>query len=636
MSTARRLTVDVVVLSGSFLASLWIEYQGVIPPEIRARIPLGLSLSVGVMLIGLVAAHAYRKMTDFVGLHDFVGLLKGIGLSSLVLASANVLAPAAIAFPWAVITQYILLATAMKTGTLFGARIWRESGLVASRRIEASRRRRTILVYGAGRAGSMVARDIQQSPELGYELVGFVDDDAGKWGQEILGVPVLGGRHELNRLVGPELREVVIAIPSLDAESRREILTHCRRAGAQVRTLPGLAELLRDSGVAHQIRDVRVEDLLPRESVELDDMEARELIAGETVLVTGAGGSIGTELCYQVLRHAPNQLLLVEQSESRLFYLERELEDRRAGLRTEIVPLVADIRDSDRIDSILRRYRPAHLFHAAAYKHVPMMELNPQEAIRNNVFGTHGLARLADLYEVNRFTLVSTDKAVEPSSVMGASKRCAELILHELQQHSKTRFITVRFGNVLDSDGSVVPLFKQQIAAGGPITITHPDMERFFMTIPEAVRLILQATAMGEGGEVFVLEMGKPVKVLDLARSLVELSGLRFMEDIQVTFSGIRPGEKLTEKLFFDHERDVPTRSKLIHRARLANGRPFDLEGLLQSLRHLLRSTSDAREIALRFMSLVREQDVTAAPLGSGRPQDTIVVPIKRIEAVGG
>jgi FlaA1/EpsC-like NDP-sugar epimerase len=273
-----------------------------------------------------------------------------------------------------------------------------------------------------------------------------------------------------------------------------------------------------------------------------------------------------------------------------------------------------------------------------------MMEKNPQEAIRNNVFATYSLAKMADQYRVDRFILVSTDKAVEPTSVMGASKRCAELILHEIQQCSDTRFVTVRFGNVLDSDGSVVPLFKQQIAAGGPITITHPDMERYFMTIPEAVRLILQASTMGEGGEVFVLEMGKPVRVLDLARSLVELSGLRFMEDIQVTFSGIRPGEKLTEKLFFDHERDAPTKSRLIHRARLANGRNLDVQALLRSLRELLRSTSDPREIAVRFMTLTHEQDSHAAPdqepglvqePAPARPELGVVVAMDRVAASG-
>jgi FlaA1/EpsC-like NDP-sugar epimerase len=635
LSTARRLCVDVLMLSGCFTAALLIYFEGKIPAAIHARLPIVLPVSIGVFLIGLIAGRAYRKMVDYVGLHDFVGLLKWLVLAALALISANALAPHPLGLPWPLLALYVLLATFGKITVLFTRRIWRESGLAVTHRIAAPARRRPVLVYGAGRAGSMVARDIQQSPELGYELVGFIDDDPEKWGKEIYSVRVLGGRHELRHLVGPELREVVLAIPSLDAETRREVLTHCRRAGAQVRTVPSLAELLRDSGVAHQIRDVRVEDLLPRESVELDETEVRELIGSETVLVTGAGGSIGSELCHQILRHAPAQLLLVEQSESRLFYLEMELERKRAGARTEIVSLVADIRDEERIEAILKAYRPALIFHAAAYKHVPMMEKNPQEAILNNVLATYSLATLADQYRVSRFILVSTDKAVEPTSVMGASKRCAELILHEIQQRSDTRFVTVRFGNVLDSDGSVVPLFKQQIAAGGPITITHPDMERFFMTIPEAVRLILQASAMGDGGEVFVLEMGKPVRILDLARSLVELSGLRFMEDIQVTFSGIRPGEKLSEKLFFDHERDVPTKSRLIHRARLANGRNLDVQALLRSLRELLRSTSDPHEIAVRFMTLTREQDAPARSGEDAAPARAVVVALDRIAASG-
>ena len=365
-------------------------------------------------------------------------------------------------------------------------------------------------------------------------------------------------------------------------------------------------------GVAHQIRDIRVEDLLPREPIEMDESEVSELLQGETVMVTGAAGSIGSVLCHQILRHAPRRLLLVEQGESRLFYLERDLESQGTA-NTQVLPLVADICNKDRMEALFRQYRPSHVFHAAAYKHVPMMERNPQEAIRNNVLATHQLAKLADHYDVQRFTFVSTDKAVEPSCVMGASKRAAELTLRELQNTSRTRFVTVRFGNVLDSDGSVVPLFKKQIAEGGPITITHRDMERFFMTIPEAARLILQATAMSNGGEVFVLEMGTQVRVLDLARSLVELSGLRFEEDIEVSFTGMRPGEKLSEKLFFDHEYSVATKSKQIHRARLENGQRLDVEQMLRNLHVLLRSHPDSEDLATHFMALVRSFDNPAA-----------------------
>ena len=612
--TLRRLSLDALLLAGSFVGAVLLHSGGRVPEECRAKLPAGLAVAVGVMLLGLGWARVYRKMTDFVSVRDFLGVLKGTFLAFLVLLVVNALGPRSHDWPWPVLARYFFLAAVTMSAHLFTVRIWRETPLGQGRRAEEPSGRRPVLVYGAGRAGSAVAREIVESPELAYELRGFVDDDATKWGKEIHGIRVLGGGHDLPRLVGPELREVILAIPSLEAAARRDILTLCRRAGAHVRIVPGLSDLLREGSFVHQIRDVRVEDLLPREAVELDETEVRELLVGETVLVTGAAGSIGSELCLQILRHEPRQLIFVEQSESRLYYLEMDLGRRVQNGATQLVPVVADICDHERMESVLRTYRPAHIFHAAAYKHVPMMERNPHEAIRNNVFGTHNVAQLARQYHVSRFVLVSTDKAVEPTSVMGATKRAAELIVRELQHHSRqTRFIAVRFGNVLDSDGSVVPLFKKQIAAGGPITITHPDMERFFMTIPEAARLILQASGMGHGGEVFVLEMGKPVKILDLARSLVELSGLRFMEDIPVTFSGMRPGEKLSEKLFFDHEKSIATRSRQIHVAQLENGRRLDVDGFLGTLTLLMRAAADEKDLALRYMALLQDLEAPAA-----------------------
>ena len=610
-SIFRRQSIDAILTVASLFLAMLVVYEGIIPSAVRHHIVWMLATAIGASFLGMTWAGSYRKVSDFVGLHDVVGVMRGALLASVLVAGVNLVAPPSWSVPWSLVTIYVLLSTVSLNVSLFTNRLLRESSLQNDRRSDSLSRRR-VLIYGAGRAGALAARDIRESPELGYELVGFIDDDAAKQGKELAGVPVFGGREDLPRYLGPSLHEVVLAIPSLDAEQRREILTHCQRAGAQVRMIPGMAELLRDSGVAHQIRDVRVEDLLPRETIEMDESEVSELLRDETIMVTGAAGSIGSVLCQQILRHRPRRLLLVEQGESRLFYLEIELEKRNSG-STQILPLVADICDKERMEALFRQYRPSHVFHAAAYKHVPMMERNPQEAIRNNVLATHQLAKLADHYKVERFTLVSTDKAVEPSCVMGASKRAAELTLRELQHTSNTRFVTVRFGNVLDSDGSVVPLFKKQIAAGGPITITHPDMERFFMTIPEAARLILQATAMSEGGEVFVLEMGTQVKVLDLARSLVELSGLRFEEDIEVSFSGMRPGEKLSEKLFFDHERSDATKSRQIHRARLENGQKLDIDKMLRNLHVLLRTHPDPEDLAAHFMSMVRSFDAPAA-----------------------
>jgi len=637
-STVRRLGLDVVLLAAAFIAATLLHFDGHIPDTLRPRLPLTLSLAAAITMAGLAWVRVYRKINDFVSVRDFLGLARGMSVAFLVLVIGNALAPASIGVPWGLLLRYFILAGGVMALGLFKMRLWRETPLGQSRRSHDATElpgRRPLLVFGAGRAGSAVGREVLESPELGYELRGYVDDDASKWGKEIHGVRVLGGRHDLPRLVGPDLRELVLAIPSLDADARRDILGHCRRAGAHVRIVPGLSDLLRHSGYVHQIRDVRVEDLLPRDPVDLDESQVREQLAGETVLVTGAAGSIGSELCHEILRHEPRQLILVEQSESKLYYLEMDLVARAINRATQLVPVVADICDRDRMELVLKTYRPSHIFHAAAYKHVPMMQRNPQEAIRNNIFGTHTVAMLARQYRVGYFVLVSTDKAVEPSSVMGASKRVAELIVRELADGSQTRFMAVRFGNVLDSDGSVVPLFKKQIAAGGPITITHPEMERFFMTIPEAARLILQATTIGEGGEVFVLEMGRPVKILDLARSLVELSGLRFMEDIEVTFSGMRPGEKLTEKLFFDHEQNVPTRSRQIHVAQLENGRRLDTEGTLRSLQLLLRSAADEKDLALRFMALVGGLDQPEAGVHSeqravAKPQ---IVPLPAVSS---
>jgi FlaA1/EpsC-like NDP-sugar epimerase len=633
--TARRLVLDGLLLAAMFVGALLVHGGWRIPDSWQDVLPVRMAVTVTITLCGLAWARVHRKMIDFAGLRDFVALVKGMSVAFLVLVVANALVTPRWTVPWPVLLTYFALSGCAMSLGLFKLRLWRQTPLSQARRGELPPSRRAVLVYGAGRAGSAVAAEIVDSPELGYELRGYLDDDPGKWGKELHGIPVLGGRHDLPRLVGPGLRELVLAIPSLDAEDRREILTHCRRAGAHVRIVPGLADLLREGSYVHQIRDVRVEDLLPREAVELEESEVREQLSGETVLVTGAAGSIGSELCHQILRHEPRQLILFEQSESRLYFLEMELQRRFGGKATQLVPVVGDICDRERLEHVMRSYRPSHIFHAAAYKHVPMMQRHPYEAIRNNVFGTHTVAQLAHHYRVGRFVLVSTDKAVEPTSVMGASKRVAELLVRELQQDSQTRFIAVRFGNVLDSDGSVVPLFKKQISDGGPITITHPEMERYFMTIPEAARLILQATAMGEGGEVFVLEMGKPVKILDLARSLVELSGLRFLEDIEVNFTGMRPGEKLTEKLFFEHERSVPTRSRQIHVAQLENGRRLDLDEFLRSLTLLTRTAADERDLGLRFMALVSGLDSpeTAPAETATWSQENNVVPLR--QAVG-
>ncbi|MFM9194582.1 MAG: polysaccharide biosynthesis protein, partial [Planctomycetia bacterium] len=427
------------------------------------------------------------------------------------------------------------------------------------RPIFTSRPIRTALIVGADEAGELLARTLVSATNSQYFVAGFLDDDPGLLHNRVAGLEVLnvidaaGAEVERRRI-----DEVMVQSGSLTGPRFRKLLDECVQAGAQVKVMPGIDELLvgHDNPSHVKPRPVEIKDLLRREPVKLDTAAVRQLIEGRTVLVTGAGGSIGSEICRQVLRFKPRKLLLVEQAENALFLLEQEF--CRYEPRPAFEPLIADITDEARMDQIMTVHRPEVIFHAAAHKHVPMMEWNPAEAIKNNCIGTQILARLADRHAVRAFVMISTDKAVNPTSVMGCSKLVAEKFVQALSAESKTKFLVVRFGNVLASNGSVVPIFQEQIRLGGPITITHPEIARYFMLIPEASQLVLQAAAMGAGGEIFVLDMGESVKIVDLARDLISLSGLG-EDDIEIVFTGLRPGEKLYEQLYFDDEQRVPT-----------------------------------------------------------------------------
>jgi FlaA1/EpsC-like NDP-sugar epimerase len=435
--------------------------------------------------------------------------------------------------------------------------------------------------------------------------VGFVDDNPAKLGERIHGVSVLGVLEQVPMLVKSlGVDEVIVAIPSAGGREMRRIVDLCSKDGVRLRMMPGLESLIEGRVEVNQLRNVAIEDLLGREPVKLET----ELIAGKlngvVVMVTGAGGSIGSEICRQVCRFGPAMLLLVEQAENALFQVHRELREAFPGIM--IVPRIADICDSRRIEAIFAAHRPHVVFHAAAHKHVPMMEWNTGEAIKNNVFGTRKVADLADQYGAQSFVMISTDKAVNPTSVMGVSKRVAEIYIQALSQRSKTRFITVRFGNVLGSNGSVVPIFQEQIARGGPVTVTHPEMKRYFMTIPEASQLVLQAGAMGNGGEIYILDMGEPVKIVDLARDLITLSGLRPGEDIEIQFTGIRPGEKLFEELASDSENADKTRHPKIF---VGHFKAYEWERVAVGLDALHEVTDGADDDRVRecFRTLVPE-----------------------------
>ncbi|MBE3584485.1 MAG: polysaccharide biosynthesis protein, partial [Limnochordaceae bacterium] len=408
-----------------------------------------------------------------------------------------------------------------------------------------------VLIVGAGEAGVASLREIRNATP--WRVVGFIDDDPAKQGLRLQGVPVLGDRNDIGRVARAyHVETILIAMPTAPRAAIREIHELARKTGCRVQIVPGLYELMNGRVTVNRIREVRIEDLLGREPVKTDLHGIQACVGGRTVLVTGAGGSIGSELCRQVARFGVARLVLLGHGENSIFAIQNELRETYPDLK--LVSCIADMRDVRKVNAIFGQYRPQVVFHAAAHKHVPLMEANPDEAVTNNVFGTLNLARAADRVGAERFVMISTDKAVNPTNAMGASKRVAEMIVQTLNRYSRTRFVAVRFGNVLGSRGSVVPTFKRQIAAGGPVTVTHPDMRRYFMTIPEAVQLVLQAAALAEGGEIYLLNMGEPVRIVDLAREMIRLSGFEPDVDIKIKFTGIRPGEKLFEELRTDDE----------------------------------------------------------------------------------
>ena len=429
------------------------------------------------------------------------------------------------------------------------------------------KKEKNVLIVGAGNAGYLIAQDIIQSGDP-RKIVGFVDDDPDKQGKRLGGFKVLGDRYAIAELVDAyEVEEILIAIPSLHPEQLQEIANICSVSGCKVQILPEFLRNLSAGALSvRELRPLNIEDLLGRENVELDVKEIGKYLTGKIVLVTGAGGSIGSEICRQVLRFQPEQILLLGRGENSIYEIHQELKNKCN--EEQLLPLIVNITDRDKLENVFQEFHPQVVFHAAAHKHVPLMEHQPEEAIYNNVFGSYNVGDLAGRYHCERLVLISTDKAVNPTSVMGATKRVTEMVMQALNlRYPETKYVAVRFGNVLGSRGSVVPLFKKQIAAGGPLTVTDPEMKRYFMTIPEASKLVLSAAALGDGGEVFVLNMGEPVKIVDLARNMIRLSGLVPDKDIQIKFTGLRPGEKLFEELLAAEDGTVSTDNKLIFKA---------------------------------------------------------------------
>lgn len=420
-----------------------------------------------------------------------------------------------------------------------------------------------VMIIGAGAGGDMILKEIENSRYLSMRAKCIIDDQPGCHGKLMRGVPIVGGRESILDAVGRySIDEIIFAIPSAGVQTRKEILDICKESGCKLRTIPGTYQLINGDVSVSSLKEVEIEDLLGREPIRINTEEVLEHVGGKVVLVTGGGGSIGSELCRQLAAHHPKQLIILDIYENNAYDIQQELVRKYPDL--DLVVLIASVRNKERIDSIFETYRPNIVYHAAAHKHVPLMENSPHEAIKNNVFGTYKVAQAADRYGVDKFVLISTDKAVNPTNIMGASKRLCEMLIQSMNRSSRTNYVAVRFGNVLGSNGSVIPLFKKQIAEGGPVTVTHPDIIRYFMTIPEAVSLVLQAGAYAKGGEIFVLDMGEPVKILDLATNLIKLSGYRVGEDIQIVFTGLRPGEKMYEELLMNEEGLKETANKMI------------------------------------------------------------------------
>ena len=447
-------------------------------------------------------------------------------------------------------------------------------------RIVMSKRRDTangikktnVMVIGAGAAGNAILKEIESSQFINLKVKCIIDDAPGCQGKILRGVPIVGGKEKImDACAHYGIGEIIFAIPSASNQTKKEILEICKETGCKLRTLPGMYQLINGEISVSKLKDVEIEDLLGREPIKINIDDIIGYVRGKVVMVTGGGGSIGSELCRQIAAHSPKQLVIVDIYENSAYEIQQELGRKYPDMDLKI--LIASVRNTGRMDDIFRTYRPDIVYHAAAHKHVPLMEESPNEAIKNNVFGTYKTAQAADKYGVEKFVLISTDKAVNPTNIMGASKRICEMIIQMMNENSKTNFVAVRFGNVLGSNGSVIPLFKKQIAEGGPVTVTHPEIIRYFMTIPEAVSLVLQAGAYAKGGEIFVLDMGEPMKIVDLAKNLIKLSGYKVGDDIEIKFTGLRPGEKMYEELLMDEEGLTKTDNKMIF-----IGRPIEFD----------------------------------------------------------
>ena len=599
--------LDIMTVCVAGIAPLWIRfelnYRDI--PQVYLNSAWDFMIANVVMTLAVFYVFKlYHSLWAFAGTAEVQNILAACILSAILdFAGMKILR---YPIPRSYYFVYALVLTGITTGTRFSYRIMRGMRHKAQNRKNGTR----VMIIGAGDAGNTVIKEITNSTYSTMTIKCIIDDDENKWGRFIQGIKIVGGRErivEYAALYG--IDEIFIAIPSADRRTMKALVEICKETSCKLRTLPGIYQLVNGEVNVSKLRNVDVEDLLGRDPIKVDMESILNYVRGQTIMVTGGGGSIGSELCRQIAGHRPARLIIVDIYENNAYEIQQELKHRYPQL--DLVVLIASVRNTNRINSIMENYHPDIIYHAAAHKHVPLMEVSPNEAIKNNVFGTWKTAQAAVQNGVKKFVMISTDKAVNPTNIMGASKRICEMIIQTYNRHYDTEFVAVRFGNVLGSNGSVIPLFKKQIAAGGPVTVTHPDIIRYFMTIPEAVSLVLQAGVYAKGGEIFVLDMGEPVRILDLAENLIRLSGYKVDEDIKIEFTGLRPGEKLYEELLMSEEGLTDTENKLIH-----VGKPVDFDERLfyVQLNHLKQAVeSECDDVR----ALIQEIVPTYTPKGA-------------------
>jgi len=586
----------------AYYLALWLRFEGHIPSSYQLY-EYHILVIIGIKVAIFAYLRLYRSLWEYASIEELIAICMAVFIANTV--SITYLVLGQVPLPRSVDIMVVGIDVLFIGGSRFAYR--------ALRRIKnrnwalKTPKKRNVLIVGAGKAGALIVKELRQHTQLNYHIVGIVDDDSDKHGKRLMGVPILGMASDIDCISKQKsVDEIIIAIPSASKKDIKRVVETCKETGAKVKILPGVYELIDEKVTIKQVRDVSIEDLLGREQIHLDSDKIGAYIKDKCIMVTGGGGSIGSELCRQIARFEPSLLIVVDIYENNVYDLQNELNEAYNSFgnqkQLKLKAVIASVRDKKRMKCLLERYQPCVVFHAAAHKHVPLMEDNPYEAVKNNIMGTYNMASLCHELEVPKFVLISTDKAVNPTNVMGATKRFCEMIVQGFSQVSQTEYAAVRFGNVLGSNGSVIPVFKKQIEKGGPVTVTHQDIIRYFMTIPEAAQLVLQAGAMAKGGEIFILDMGEPVRIMDLAKDLIRLSGFVPDEDIPVVVTGLRPGEKLYEELLLKEEGISHTIHKKIY-----VGQPLGIahEDVIKKV-EILNKTADLGEMGLLVAELKR------------------------------